>query len=381
LKSIQRKNSICFITVSHPIYGLGGAEIQSYIYAKEFSRQGWEVFFLSQEGEKKGEFDNIGIKLIKYCKPKNAISHNFKLIILLFKIRPNVIFYRFHRYQIFTIVIIAKLIGARVIWSIMSDNRCGRVASTIESRENMKIKIRRRLSAYYLCKYYLQDLLFYVGIKNVLFIIAQNKYQQNVVEKAFKKKSSILYSGVPIPEYNATRKNQVVFIATMKYMKNPEIFCEISKKFNRKDIQFILIGENYSEPKLAKRLENLIKESDVIYLGKQNYPFVGKILSESKVLVNCSDFEGFPNTFILSWVHGTPVVSLKVDPDNLIKNEKLGCICEGNIDQMIKYINDITSNLSLWQNCSTHIYNYSKHKFNITNSVKNLISIIRSNYC
>ena len=43
---------------------------------------------------------------------------------------------------------------------------------------------------------------------------------------------------------------------------------------------------------------------------------------KSKILINTSSFEGFPNTFVQAWANGVPVISLKVDPDNIIKKKK-----------------------------------------------------------
>jgi len=42
------------------------------------------------------------------------------------------------------------------------------------------------------------------------------------------------------------------------------------------------------------------------------------------LFVNTSTAEGFPNSYIQSWVCGTPVAALNVDPDGLIADHDAG---------------------------------------------------------
>src|SRR5262249_54797652 len=51
---------------------------------------------------------------------------------------------------------------------------------------------------------------------------------------------------------------------------------------------------------------------------------VRKLIENSRVLVNTSRAEGFPNTMLEAWSMGVPVVSLTVDPGGVILREGLG---------------------------------------------------------
>ncbi len=81
--------------------------------------------------------------------------------------------------------------------------------------------------------------------------------------------------------------------------------------------------------------------SNVEFLGFQTLSRVEKRLDQAKLLVNTSEHEGFPNTFPQAWSRGIPVLSF-VDPDNLIKQERLGWAVES-LDQMVQVIRDRAS--------------------------------------
>ena len=53
------------------------------------------------------------------------------------------------------------------------------------------------------------------------------------------------------------------------------------------------------------------------------YRDVSAFYSRARVLVNTSDVEGFPNTYLQAWASGTPVVAF-FDPDGVIAREGLG---------------------------------------------------------
>ena len=62
------------------------------------------------------------------------------------------------------------------------------------------------------------------------------------------------------------------------------------------------------------------------YWGQKSHEEVNELLARAHILVNTSTQEGFPNTFIQSWLRGVVVVSLQVDPDRVLELKQVGIL-------------------------------------------------------
>jgi glycosyltransferase involved in cell wall biosynthesis len=68
------------------------------------------------------------------------------------------------------------------------------------------------------------------------------------------------------------------------------------------------------------------------------------VISSSRVLLNTSPSEGFPNAFLEAWYLGRPVVSLSADPDGLLSGESsLGRCGRGSLENTAAALEEILS--------------------------------------
>jgi glycosyltransferase involved in cell wall biosynthesis len=125
----------------------------------------------------------------------------------------------------------------------------------------------------------------------------------------------------------------IVWVGTIRRLKRPDLFVEIAKQIP--DGKFVLFGPQLQEE------EDYLKNIQSAALNIPNLQLRGflphaEMLSEFRragILVNTSEFEGFPNTFLEAWSNYVPVISLNWDPDDVICRHRLG-FHSGDIGQM-----------------------------------------------
>ncbi len=171
------------------------------------------------------------------------------------------------------------------------------------------------------------------GILHADSIIAQTQYQADILAQNFKKKAIVIPNGHPVPR-DCRKKNDkilILWIGNWKPVKRPELFIELAKKIGQmKDTRLTMLGrtDNYDA------LVATARKNNVNVLGEVDNRKVNELLENAHLLVNTSAHEGFSNTFIQAWMRRVPVLSLQVDPDNLIRNKGIG-YCTGSLDSLI----------------------------------------------
>ena len=116
---------------------------------------------------------------------------------------------------------------------------------------------------------------------------------------------------------------RVAWLGTLRRVKRPDRWLDVAERFP--EVAFVMgggraAGEAALFDAIRERAEAL---PNVTFLGPVDA--VGDVLDGSWVLLNTSDVEGFPTTFLEAWSREIPVVSL-FDPDDLTARHHLGWI-------------------------------------------------------
>lgn len=210
----------------------------------------------------------------------------------------------------------------------------------------------------------------FLEIKRADVVIAQSDFQKKILQERFNVEGVVIKNGLVIPQVHCEKSVPpfVLWVGSITGVKNPELFVELAESLP--NVRFEMVGGSTKDRQLYEKINLAAKTlPNFKYHGFVPYPEVNDYFEKASIFVNTSRMEGFPNTFIQAWAHYTPVVSLKVDPDNIIKNRNLG-FHSGTFRQLVMDVTTLFSNEKLRKTMGENARNYVEREHDIKKTVK-----------
>jgi glycosyltransferase involved in cell wall biosynthesis len=175
------------------------------------------------------------------------------------------------------------------------------------------------------------------GIRKADLLLCQTGKQSKLIKANFVREAVVIKNGHPLPDVKemSCRRSEVLWVNHFKPVKQPEVFLRLASELREENVIFMMIGArgNYS---LDEEVARGRQSANLNFLGEQSLAQVNERLWACRFVVNTSYTEGFPNTFIQAWGRFVPVVSLKIDPDEVIMRHQLG-YCSGDFSRMVSH--------------------------------------------
>ncbi len=331
---------VCFFGCFFP-HTSGGSEYQTYLLAQSLDRRIDEPFFLSLAADREGEEEIEGMRVHFFQPPrrrrwldKGYLASRDTIEAVLRQERPDVVYQRMGNSATWLLQRLSKTLGFRFIWACATD-------AALLPMKYASLGALRRMPERFLARQ---------GIRGADRVLVQSESQKRWLRKWFRRDAIVLRNGLPIPESVIRKPNdrvEIVWIGGMKAIKQPGRFVELAEHCRDLcGIRFTMVGRPASgdwQCALEKRIQ---ASSNLRYLGEVTPHEVDSLLDESHILVNTSQYEGFPNTFVQAWLRGVSVVSLLVDPDGVLRRESIG-YCSGDANGLVRDVRRLAADEAL----------------------------------
>lgn len=346
------------------IKSIGGAELQQMLLGKELQKRGYDVSFIVLDYGQHTIVIKDGIKLIKTLKAGYAISGIMPIIYAImhvfgafFNADADVYYQRCGSYYTGVVSIFCLIMHKKYIYQLGSD-------LDVDANHINKMKIHERL-------------LYKFGVMCANHIIVQSIYQQQMMKKVFNRESLILKN--PFPTRCIEKRKSitpiVLWVGGIKpEIKQPELFLELAKMVPT--AKFQIIGGPSKDMHFYKKIRSDAKKiKNLEFLGFIPFPEIQEYFNNAAIFVNTSSVEGFPNTFLQAWAAGIPVVSLNVDPDEIICKYKLGFHSK-TMENLANNLMDLLNNEELRMQMGLNGLNYVESEHNMDNIIEEFIKLL-----
>lgn len=376
MNSKNNKYIICFVNPHYYKFTIGGAEVQMYLLAREFIKRGWEVHYVTSDTIQKTKDEDI--TLHPFFEGSRRVSKNYRLFkSILSEIDADIYYQRGRKMSSFYTSKYCKENGKPFIFSTSMDIDCRRFKQVPRAANNILdlFRIKRHF------KSLIEDIRTLNTMKAADIVLCQSMYQQNAIRKNLGIESTIFKNVHPVPDEDKIIKDDkfiVLWLANIKEWKQPEIFLSLVDKLHGLDCHFILAGRMSSE-KFRQPIEKTQKlYKNFLYIENVSFERSNELIEQASIFVNTSlPNEGFPNTFIQSWLRKTPTVSLSFDPDGIIKAQNIGFV--SNIfDQLVKDVKTLIIDAALRKRMGEKAREYAIQEYSVANNFDRFYNLVAS---
>lgn len=357
---------ILFILNSYHRHYFGGSEYQACLIARALAKMNYQVFYMCLHC-KRSRSQEPGITL--YTLKRGILSEKLIGETVLFRkvrkmirfIQPDVIYHRNLTPLFFPGLKYCRHHGKKSILHLAHE------------KDLCKMKWGKYWLRNFLGNYFRSKI-----IQEVDRIVAQTRYQDRLLRNRFERRADLIFPNVhPRPTEKIVKKPplKVLWVANLKRNKQPEKFVELAERMMYTGIHFIMIGRDTSGQWMVKTRQKMRTLRNLDYLGELDISVVNRHLSGAHVFVNTSVSEGFPNTFVQAWMRRVPVVSLQVDPDNILQREKIG-FCSRDLDHVQRNIQRLADDADFRHamGCRAQQYAFRHHSLDQIERITNLIT-------
>lgn len=349
---------ICFVGLANLSHlapqiappGAGGAELQQVLLAKALARRGFEVSTIVYDhGQPDGAYWH-GIRALKTFRPSAGIRmlrffhpRWTSIWSALARADADIYYVSIAGMPVGETAMFARRHGRKLVYRVASDADCDPRKLMIRYRRD------RALYAY--------------GLARADLVLAQTPAQQQLLREHFGRSSRVV---APLTEAGgrrpafAERDIDVLWVGNIRDYKRPERLLDLASRLPH--LSFHMAGGAGAEAgalyeSLRARARTL---PNVHFHGHVPYAEIGGLFERARLLVGTSDTEGFPNTYLQAWAHGTPVVAF-VDTERLMARHGLGRPVR-TLEEMQSAVDELARREALWAEMSARCARFADQR-------------------
>ena len=179
------------------------------------------------------------------------------------------------------------------------------------------------------------------ALKHADGVVAQNSRDKEFLARTTGVEAVVIRNAQHLPAAQPSGGQHILWVGRSVGVKRPDLFLKLAKEC--RDARFIMICQKATGD---EHYDELVAQAEAI----ENLRFVPRVPASeidgyyraACLLVNTSDSEGFPNTFIEACKWSVPILSLNVNPDGFLHEFGCGWCADGDWAQFVSKLGFLT---------------------------------------
>lgn len=336
----------------------GGSEVLLARAARYFARKGHRIAIVVGDF---GQADRISIEETSLLKgwwrerPSPSVVNFgsiFKFLWVSLMTGADVYIIRGASMELGLLRLIKMLTGRKLVFM---------VASNTDLDENFAAKgLMRRI--------------YWWGLYGADLVVCQNAFQTKQLDL---ERIEVIGNWHQIPEtlWQKAATGTVSWVGTSQALKRPGLVVKLAKALPWIKVRMVLSAHDKSVYKKVTKEASLLKNLTIYPRLSQSE--AEKIIKGTDVLINTSEYEGVPNTFIEAAKWGVPIISLKADMGKrMLDKSGAGISCGDNWELFVKEIEELLTDKVKREKMGRAAYAWARDNFEMNTNLTRLESLL-----
>ena len=186
----------------------------------------------------------------------------------------------------------------------------------------------RECNGTYIRQYPFVGRLFAWALRQAAQVIVQNEKDAENIQQTIHVRPIVIPNAQHLPQQTQSPKDKILWVGRSTRIKRPDLFLMLAEQFPQEN--FVMICQRGTGDKDYELLaEQAGKIANLEFIERVGFDQIDTHYRTAKALVNTSDSEGFPNTFIQACAAATPILTVNVNPDNFLTKYNCGLCADG----------------------------------------------------
>ena len=346
---------------------ISGAEVQQNLIARELSRRGHTISFVTYDYGQEDGIDCDGIRVYKMCRPHAGIPglrffhpQWTSLWRAMARANARVYYQRTAGCETGQCALWCRLKMRKFIFAVASDTDCDPRGIFLDTRRDRW--------------------LYRAGLRLANEVVAQTESQYGVLRRAFGIDPLLVRSCAELPvnwkpvDLSHERRRHLLWIGRISPKKRFEWLLDLAAVAPEFVIDVVMDTRPDSDiaEQMLARARTL---ANVRLQGRIQPQRIGEFYERAGLVICTSLVEGFPNTLMEGWARGVPSLTT-FDPDGIVEAGRLGAVAASPGD-LRRLAHELLDDPKRWRETSERARSYFEQNHGVESAVDSYERILK----